>query len=70
MSRSRILVVEDDPETADYLKSYFVWQGYEVLTTGRGAEALAACRSKLPNAVILDIILPDMKGYDVCRELR
>ena len=65
MSKSRILIVEDDPETADYLESYFNWRNYEVLTTGRGAEALALCRSKLPNAVILDIILPDMPGFEV-----
>jgi len=70
MSKSRILIVEDDPETADYLESYFNWRNYEVLRAGSGAEALTLCRSKLPNAVVLDIILPDMPGFEVCRGLR
>ena len=70
MSRNRILVVEDDRETADYLRTYFDWQGYEVLTTERGGEALDTCRVKLPSAVILDIVLPDISGFEVCRALR
>ena len=70
MSKSRILIVEDDPETADYLKTNFDQRDYEVLMTDRGAEAVALCRSKLPNAVILDIILPDLSGFEVCRRLR
>lgn len=70
MRKHRILVVEDDLKTAAYLKSYFDWQGYEVLTATQGGEALDLCRLRLPNAVILDVILPDMSGYDVCRILR
>jgi CheY-like chemotaxis protein len=66
----RILVVEDDQKTATYLKSYFEWQGYEVLAAANGREALDVCRLKLPNAVILDIMMPDMSGYEVCRILR
>ncbi len=70
MSKNRILVVEDDLETAASLRSYFEWQGYEVITTNLGTEALELCRLKLPNAVILDIVLPDLNGYEVCRGLR
>jgi signal transduction histidine kinase/DNA-binding NarL/FixJ family response regulator len=70
MSKSRILIVEDDPETADYLKTNFDRRDYEVLLTGRGDEAVTLCRSKLPSAVILDIILPDLSGFEVCRRLR
>ena len=70
MSKNRIVVVEDDLETAESLKSYFEWQGYEVFVTSHGVEALELCRLKLPNAVILDIVLPDTNGYEVCRNLR
>ena len=70
MSRSQLLVVEDDQDTLQRLQDYFEWLGYKVLTTTQGREALDICRTKLPSAVILDIMLPDMNGYDVCRALR
>ena len=70
MSKGRILVVEDDPDVSQMLRLYFDSQGYEVLTAMRGHDALDLCRRKQPNVVVLDIMLPDMDGYDVCRELR
>jgi DNA-binding response OmpR family regulator len=70
MSKGRILVVEDDPDISQMLRLYFDSQGYEVLTVMRGNDALDVCRKKQPNVVVLDIMLPDMDGYDVCRELR
>jgi len=70
MSKGRILVVEDDPDISQMLRLYFDSQGYEVLTVMRGNDALDVCRRKQPNVVVLDIMLPDMDGYDVCRELR
>lgn len=70
MSKGRILVVEDDPDISQMLRLYFDSQGYEVLTVARGNDALDVCRKKQPNVVVLDIMLPDMDGYDVCRELR
>lgn len=70
MSKGRILVVEDDPDISQMLRIYFDSQGYEVLTVARGNDALDVCRKKQPNVVVLDIMLPDMDGYDVCRELR
>jgi DNA-binding response OmpR family regulator len=70
MSKGRILVVEDDLDISQMLRLYFDSQGYEVLTVIRGGEALDVCRKKQPNVVVLDIMLPDMDGYDVCRELR
>ncbi len=70
MSQGRILVVEDDLDISQMLCLYFNSQGYEVLTVARGNDALEICRNKQPNAVILDIMLPDMDGFDVCRELR
>jgi DNA-binding response OmpR family regulator len=70
MSKGRILVVEDDLDISQMLRLYFDSQGYEVLTVMRGNDALEMCRKKQPNVVVLDIMLPDMDGYDVCRELR
>lgn len=70
MSKGRILVVEDDLDISQMLRLYFDSQGYEVLTVTRGNDALEMCRKKQPNVVVLDIMLPDMDGYDVCRDLR
>jgi DNA-binding response OmpR family regulator len=70
MSKGRILVVEDDLDISQMLRLYFNSQGYEVLTVARGNDALEVCRKKQPNVVVLDIMLPDMDGYDVCRDLR
>ncbi len=70
MSKGRLLVVEDDVDIADMLSIYFESQGYSVVTTALGQEALDLCRRNLPNLVILDILLPDIDGYEVCRQLR
>ncbi|MEW5959801.1 MAG: ATP-binding protein [Chloroflexota bacterium] len=70
MSKNRILVVEDDSQTAEYIRAYFDWQGYEVMTASRGDQALATCRLGLPSAIILDIMLPDANGFELCRTLR
>jgi CheY-like chemotaxis protein len=70
MAKGRILAVEDDPDISKMLRIYFDSQGYEVLVAARGSEALDICRKKLPNVVVLDIQLPDIDGYEVCRSLR
>ncbi|MCG3208075.1 MAG: Regulator of RpoS [Anaerolineae bacterium] len=70
MGQGRILVVEDDLDISKMLRIYFDSQGYEVLVATRGGDALEVCRRKLPNVVVLDIQLPDIDGYEVCRQLR
>jgi len=70
MGKGRILVVEDDPDISKMLKIYFDSQGYEVIVEMRGEPSLETCAKKMPNVVVLDINLPDMDGYEVCRELR
>lgn len=70
MSQGRILVVEDDSDISTLLQIYFESEGYSVVTAERGEAALEACRHQLPNVIVLDIMLPDMDGYDVCRQLR
>lgn len=70
MSKGRILVVEDDFDISNMLRIYFSGQGYEVQVAPRGSDALSMTRKQLPHLIVLDIMLPDMNGYDVCRELR
>jgi diguanylate cyclase (GGDEF)-like protein len=70
MSKGRLLIVEDDFDISNMLRIYFDSQGYETIIATRGEEALEMCRRNLPNLVILDILLPDINGYEVCRELR
>lgn len=70
MAKGRILVVEDDNDIANMLRIYFTSQGYEVVVTPRGGEALDRCRQQLPHVIVLDIMLPDIDGYEVCSRLR
>ena len=70
MSSGRILVVEDDFDISNMLRIYFTGQGYQVDVAARGGEALEHCRRQLPDLIVLDIMLPDMDGYTVCKELR
>lgn len=65
-----ILIVEDQPSTAEMLTSYFESQGYKVDAVGWGEDALAFVEKTLPDLVMLDIRLPDIDGYEVCRRLR
>ena len=67
---NKLLVVEDEVITSDLLRRYFEIVGYEVLNAQTGREALKLAEEHLPRVIILDIMLPDMDGYDVCRKLR
>lgn len=70
MSKGRILIVEDDVDISNMLRIYFSSQGYETTVAGRGREALERCRQQLPHVIVLDIMLPDIDGYEVCTQLR
>lgn len=70
MAKGRILVVEDDFDISNMLRIYFTGQGFEVSVAPRGGEALEMTRKSLPHLIVLDIMLPDMDGYAVCKELR
>lgn len=70
MPKGHIMVVEDDLDIANMLRIYFTGQGYEVHLAYKGEEALEMIRQQLPNLIILDILLPDMDGYAVCKRLR
>ena len=66
----RVLVVDDEPQILRALQMSLRGAGYEVDTATTGAQALTAAAVNPPDAVILDLVLPDMRGTDVCRELR
>nr|HID13519.1 response regulator [Anaerolineae bacterium] len=65
-----ILIVEDQPNTAEMLTSYFKAQGYEATSVGWGKDALAFIEKTIPDLIVLDIRLPDIDGYEVCRLVR
>jgi two-component system KDP operon response regulator KdpE len=67
---SRILVVDDEPQILRALEMSLRGAGYDVVTASTGADALTTAAVQPPDAVILDLVLPDVRGTDVCRELR
>jgi len=70
MSKGRILLIGGDPDVFRTLRIYLSAHQFSVQVASQGDEALAACRQLPPHAVILDPRLPDMSGYDLCRQLR
>ena len=70
MSKPRLLIVEDDADIANMLQIYFSGQDFGVDLAPRGSVALEKTRSNLPNLIVLDIMLPDIDGFEVCRILR
>jgi DNA-binding response OmpR family regulator len=66
----KILIVEDDRNLSDTLKYNLRRESYDVITAVDGAEALDIARKEKPNLIILDIMLPKMSGFEVCRVLR
>ncbi len=66
----RILVVEDDPALAEVVRDNLVVDGFDVTVARNGDEALAACRSSLPDLILLDLMLPGHSGFELCGLLR
>ena len=70
MTDKRVLVVDDDAKTVELVKLYLNRDGYKVLTAYDGVEALRLAREGHPDLIVLDIMLPGMDGFEVCRTLR
>jgi PleD family two-component response regulator len=68
--RARILIVEDEKDTAESLTVYFEAQGYDTTAVSEGNDALAFIDETLPDLILLDVLLPDIDGFEVCRRLR
>lgn len=67
---TRIVIVEDDPHIALGLEEILTSEGYDVARCGRGDEALDLVTRHEPQLILLDVMLPGLSGYDVCRQLR
>jgi two-component system OmpR family response regulator len=67
--RLRVLVVDDEPNILDVISMALRYQGFEVDTAATGREALAGVRSFKPHLMLLDIMLPDMEGFEVAQRL-
>jgi DNA-binding response OmpR family regulator len=67
---SRILVIEDDLAILRGLKDNFLAEGYQVFTAEDGAEGYRLAREEDPDLIILDLMLPALSGYEICRKLR
>jgi DNA-binding response OmpR family regulator len=69
-SRQRILVVEDEANIASFVAVYLKKAGFDVAVARNGAEALAKAGTESPTLIILDLMLPDLDGIEVCRRIR
>jgi PleD family two-component response regulator len=70
MGKARLLVVEDDIDIGNMLKIYFSGMDFDVDVAVRGSDALEKTKHSLPHLIVLDIMLPDIDGFEVCRTLR
>jgi DNA-binding response OmpR family regulator len=70
MSAKKILVVDDEKKIVDIVKAYLEKEGYQVMVAYDGNSALELAKSQSPDLIILDLMLPEISGWDVCRSLR
>ncbi len=68
--KQRILVVDDEPEAVELVEFNLKQAGYAVSTAADGAEALKKARSQTPDLIVLDVMLPEMDGFEICKALR
>jgi adenylate cyclase len=66
----RILIVDDNPTNVKVLQTRLVAEGYEVITAADGEEGLATARQQIPDLILLDVMMPKLDGFEVCRRLR
>jgi len=66
---ARVLVVDDEPNIVDVISMALRYEGFEVDAAGSGAEALAKARDTRPHVMLLDVMLPDMEGFEVAKQL-
>lgn len=70
VSRPVVLIVEDDPDTQSFLQQMLDGEGYHTLVAGSGAEALQTVERVAVDMMLLDVMLPDMTGYEVCAQIK
>jgi DNA-binding response OmpR family regulator len=67
---TKILVVDDEPNITELVKLYLEGEGYQVVTAGNGHDALLQFDVSKPDLIVLDLMLPDIDGFEVCRQIR
>jgi DNA-binding response OmpR family regulator len=70
MKTYKILVVDDEVDIVDFIDDYLTGEGYEVIKAYDGVEALDKMRQEFPDLVVLDIMLPGLDGFEVCKQMR
>jgi len=70
VQKARILVIDDDPKITAMLRRSLTYEGFEVKTANTGGDGLQLVEDFTPNLVILDIMMPDLSGWTICRCLR
>jgi len=70
MSRKRILVVDDEPDFAAIVQKNLKKEGFDVEVAYDGVQALEKVKANPPDAIVLDVMMPEKDGYEVCRELK
>jgi len=68
--REKILLVDDDPDILDAISMILESQGYQVVTARDGVEGLTNLKAEKPDLMILDLLMPNMDGFAVCKELQ
>ena len=66
----RVVVVEDEPDVAELIRYNLAKEGYEVVLAPNGADALRLIQGARPDIVLLDIMIPQLNGWEVCRRLK
>lgn len=70
MTATRVLIVEDDPNIVDLIRSNLLVRGFDVQVSSSGSDALELIEKSEPSVVLLDLMLPTVNGFDLCREIR
>ena len=67
---TRVLIVEDDPNIVDLIRSNLVVRGFDAVVSTDGARVLQLLETEQPDIVLLDLMLPDADGLELCRQIR
>jgi DNA-binding response OmpR family regulator len=67
---AKVLVVDDEPEITDIVETFLTEAGYSVAVENHSRSAIAKARSFIPDVILLDIMMPEMDGYQTCQELK
>ena len=70
MANEKILIADDDKNICELLRLYLAKEGYETVIANDGEAAVAAFEKEKPNMVLLDVMMPKMDGWEVCRRIR